>query len=162
MKFPLRVSVQISIRLFNFNKVAAWARWGNLTANAMTHLCLDHSMHQSFCGTCHMASSFLPLPRTARVVICTPSSLLVTTLTQHLASHPRSAPLLKLLRLYQIPSLHSHHLTFMPEFDFWEAIALTQASAPHQIFQHLIHGALLLTKIPGTNASSSSSSYLLS
>ena len=48
----------------------------------------------SCCGTCHMASLFLPLPRTATTTSCSSSSLLVTAYTQHLASHPTSAPLL--------------------------------------------------------------------
>ena len=37
------------------------------------------------CGTCHMASSFLPLPRTPTSTICSLSRLLITTLTQRLA-----------------------------------------------------------------------------
>ena len=57
------------------------------------------------CGTCHMASLFLPLQRTATATICSSSSLLVAAFTQHLASHPPSAPLLKLLCLYQVNSL---------------------------------------------------------
>ena len=57
------------------------------------------------CGTCQMASLFLPLPRMAITTICSSSSLLVAAFTQHLASHPPSAPLLKLLRLYQVHSL---------------------------------------------------------
>ena len=52
-----------------------------------------------------MASLFLTLPRTATTTICSSSSLLVAAFTQHLASHPPSAPLLKLLRLYQVHSL---------------------------------------------------------
>ena len=57
------------------------------------------------CGTCHMASLFLPLPRTAASTICSSSSILVATFTQHLEFHPPSAHLLKLLRLYQVHSL---------------------------------------------------------
>ena len=41
-----------------------------------------------------MASFFSPLSRTTTAAICSTSSLLVTTFTQHLASHPTSAPLL--------------------------------------------------------------------
>ena len=63
------------------------------------------------CGTCHIASPLLPLPRAATSTICSPSSFLITAFTQHLASHPCSAPLLKLLRLYQVLSLRSHQLT---------------------------------------------------
>ena len=37
-----------SIRLFNFKKVTAWARWANLNANARQHLCLDLAMHETF------------------------------------------------------------------------------------------------------------------
>ena len=46
------------------------------------------------CGTCHMASLFLPLKRTTTTTSCSSSSLLVATFTQHLASHPTSAALL--------------------------------------------------------------------
>ena len=46
------------------------------------------------CGTCHMASFFSPLPRTTTAAICFSSNLLVATFTQHLASHPTSAPLI--------------------------------------------------------------------
>ena len=46
------------------------------------------------CGTCHMASFFSPLSRTTTAAICSSSNLLVATFTQHLASHPTSAPLL--------------------------------------------------------------------
>ena len=49
---------------------------------------------KSSCGTCHMASSFLPLSRTTTTAICSSSNLLVATFTQHLASHPTSWPLL--------------------------------------------------------------------
>ena len=41
-----------------------------------------------------MPSIFLPLPRTATTTSCSSSSLLVTACTQHIASHPTSAPLL--------------------------------------------------------------------
>ena len=40
------------------------------------------------------ASLFLPLPRTTPTAVCSSSNLLVATFTQHLASHPTSAPLL--------------------------------------------------------------------
>ena len=46
------------------------------------------------CGTCVMVSFFSPLPRTTTAAICSSSNLLVATFTQHLASHPTSAPLL--------------------------------------------------------------------
>ena len=46
------------------------------------------------CGTCHMASLFLPLPRTTTTTSCSSISLLVAAFTQHLVSHPISAPLL--------------------------------------------------------------------
>ena len=52
------------------------------------------------CGTCHMASFSLPLPRTTTATICSSSSLLVTSFKQHLAPHPCSTPPLRLLRLY--------------------------------------------------------------
>ena len=53
------------------------------------------------------------------VLLATPkNSLLVTAFTQHLASHPRSAPLLKLLRLYQVPSLQ------LSPSDFYAGITL--------------------------------------
>ena len=42
-----------------------------------------------------MASLFLPLPRTATTTSSSSTSLLVAAFTQHLASHPTSAPLLK-------------------------------------------------------------------
>ena len=41
-----------------------------------------------------MASLFLPLPRTATTTSCSSSILLVAAFTQHLASHPTTAPLL--------------------------------------------------------------------
>ena len=49
---------------------------------------------QMCCGTCHMASLFSPLIGTTTTAVCSSSNLLVATLTQHLASHPTSAPLL--------------------------------------------------------------------
>ena len=48
---------------------------------SMTSLC-------RYCGTCHMASFFSPLPGTTTAAICSSSNLLVATFTQHLASHP--------------------------------------------------------------------------
>ena len=55
-----------------------------------------HEMYNylPWCGTCNMASLFLPLPRTSTTISCSSSSLLVAAFTQHLASHPTSAPLL--------------------------------------------------------------------
>ena len=41
-----------------------------------------------------MASLFLPLPRTATTTSCSSCILLVVAFTQHLASHPASAPIL--------------------------------------------------------------------
>ena len=52
------------------------------------------SYGQWHCGTCHMASLFSPLPGTTTTAVCSSSNLLVATFTQHLASHPTSAPFL--------------------------------------------------------------------
>ena len=65
----------------------------------------NHQERGVICGTCHMALLFLPLPRTATTTICSSRSLLVVAFMQHRASHPPSASLLKLLRLYQVHSL---------------------------------------------------------
>ena len=120
------------------------------------------------CGTCHMASSFLPLPRTPTSTICSLSSLLITTLTQRLALWspsqtfvPLPSPLAErspFLHLGSHPKILAK--VFMPEFDFWLGITLTHPA-------HLTKGAntssrvLYLSPRPeGTNASSGTSSYL--
>ena len=65
------------------------------------------------CGTCHMASSFLSLPRTPTSTICSPSGLLITTLAQRLVlSSPSqtSAPLPSPLARNNVnTSCASHH-----------------------------------------------------
>ena len=111
------------------------------------------------CGTCHMASSFLPLPRMPTSTICSPSSLLVTTLTHRLAlwslsqtSAPLPNPLAEISHLARSAFLHlASHLkilaqVFMPEFDFWLGITLT----------HLAH----LNKGANTSMTSSRVLYL--
>ena len=61
------------------------------------------------CGTCHMASSFLPLSRTTTTAICSSSNLLVATLTQHIASHPTSGSLLTTSSPLPIPLIVTSH-----------------------------------------------------
>ena len=56
------------------------------------------------CGTCHMVSFFSPLSRTTTAAICSSSNLLLATFTQHLASHPTSAPLPLLTTSSPLPS----------------------------------------------------------
>ena len=55
---------------------------------------ITHRDLQKVRGTCHMASSFVPLSRTTTTAICSSNSLLVITLTQQLAPHSPSLPLL--------------------------------------------------------------------
>ena len=122
-----------------------------------------------------MASLFLPLPRTATTTICSLSSLLVAALTQHLATHPPSAPLLKLLILYQVHSLQlsptdrvslsslgkppeNSGTSFYARIRFRLRIALQQLA-----LAHLTKGAYTSSRVlyfspksEGTNASSSS------
>ena len=80
-----------------------------------------------------MTSSFGPLSKTTTTANCSSSSLLVVTLTQHLAPHSpsplltTSTPLPSLFTLNIFMSLHSEHL-----INFWLRIALASASAPPQ------------------------------
>ena len=121
--------------------------------------------------------TLLPLPRMATTTICSSSSLLVAAFTQHLASHPPSAPLLKLLRLYQVHSLQlspTHRVSlsslgnppknsgtsFYARIHFWLGIALQQLA-------HLTKGANTSSRVlyfsprsKVTNTSFSSSSCL--
>ena len=89
---------------------------------------ITHRDLQKVCGTCHMASSFLPLSRTTTTAICSSNSLLVITLTQQLAPH---SPLLPLLTTTPLPSLFTLKL-FMPKINFWLRIALASISELHQ------------------------------
>ena len=61
------------------------------------------------CGTCHMASSFLPLSRTTTTAICSSSNLLAATFTQCLASHPTSGSLLTTSSPLQSPLIVTSH-----------------------------------------------------
>ena len=61
------------------------------------------------CGTCHMASFFSPLSKTTTAAICSSSNLLVATFTQHLASHPTSAPLLTTFSPLPSPLIVTSH-----------------------------------------------------
>ena len=63
-----------------------------LWCHAVDQCCLKNSPRN--CGTCHMASIFLPLSRTATTAGCSSSSLLMVTFMQHLPSHPASVSLL--------------------------------------------------------------------
>ena len=78
----------------------ATIKW--VTVVVQHQICVPHvylqpqlsELQQLCCGTCHIASLFLPLPRTATTTSCFSSSLLAAAFTQHFASHPTSAPLL--------------------------------------------------------------------
>ena len=103
------------------------------------------------CGTCHMASFFLLLPRTTTAAICSSSSLLapdqgssllVTSFKQHLAPHPCSSPPLRHVRLYRVPSLQLSPSDFYAGLRLLARNSITTASAPHQRCQHLLKGTL--------------------
>ena len=73
----------------NHNKSREDKHWILITSQKMIA-----KWKRTWCGTCHMASLFSPLTRTTSTSVCSSSNLLVATFTQHLASHPTSAPLL--------------------------------------------------------------------
>ena len=56
-----------------------------------------------------MASFFSPLPGTATAAVCSSSSLLVATFTQHLASHPTSGSLLTTFSSLPSPLIVTSH-----------------------------------------------------
>ena len=102
-------------------------------------------------GTCHITSYSFYLSRTAAAPLHHQSCLPLTSFTQHLA------PLIFSLFFTLLHCYHVHSFSFlfilsysstvsMPEFDFWLRITLPSASAPHRTSQHLIQGALTLSK----------------
>ena len=87
-----------------------------------------HALHRpplmqlwSVCGTCHMASTFMPHSRTATATVCSTSSLLLLGFTLSLSFH-----------FYCCKRLLGRNNT-------------ATASAPHERCQHLLRGALLLS-----------------
>ena len=80
------------------------------------------------CGTCHMASTFMPHPRTATTTICSTNSLLLLKFT-----------LSRLMHFYCCKRLLGRNNT-------------ATTSAPHERCQHLLKGALLLSMRDGLAA----------
>ena len=100
-----------------------------------------------YCGTCHMASLFLPLPRTATTTSCSSSSLLFAAFAQHLTSHPTSAPLFTTsLPLPSLLAVTSHqdlkgliHLLALLLVSIRDAFLRTYALLPSQLSEDSHH-----------------------
>ena len=109
-------------------------------------------MRIKMCGTCHITSYSFHLSRTAAAPLHHQNCLPLTSFTQHLAPFIFSFPFFTLMHRYHVHSfsflfiLSYSSTVFMPEFDFWLRITLPSASAPHRTSQHLIQGALTLSK----------------
>ena len=83
--------------------------------------CFSKVIFESNCGTCHMASTFVPHPRTAAATVCSTSSLLLLGFTLSRSFH-----------FFCCKQLLGRNNT-------------ATTSAPHERCRHLLRGALLLS-----------------
>ena len=113
------------------NRVSDWLQVGDWDQQSIWLIARRHQSSTEYltyckeapeiCGTCHMASTFIPHSRTATATICSTSSLLLLGFTLSRSFH-----------FYCCKRLLGRNNT-------------ATARAPHERCQHLLRGALLLS-----------------